>query len=148
MNLPDTDLAMIIKHREQAGKVAKMHLIGAVSGSDVIIIDDLIDTAGTLAEASKELKKVGAKRVFAFATHGLFSANAVENIEKSEIEKIIVTNTISPKPGEKDSKKIVRLSIASLLAEAIRRVQSKESVSDLFVTPPQVSGYKHWVHDK
>jgi len=131
---------MIIKHREQAGKIAKMHLVGSVTGSDVIIIDDLIDTAGTLAEASKELRKVGAKRVFAFATHGLFSANAIDNINNSEIEKIIVTNTISPRPAESNCKKIERLSIASLLAEAIRRVQNKESVSDLFTTPPQILG--------
>jgi len=132
MQQPDTGLAMIIKHREQAGKVAKMHLVGTVSGSDVIIIDDLIDTAGTLSEAAKELKKMGAKRVYAFATHGLFSTNAYENINKSEIEQVIVTNTIPPRGNEKDSPKIKRLSIASLLAEAIRRVQLKESVSDLF----------------
>jgi len=100
----------------------------------------LIDTAGTLAEASRELKKAGAKRIFAFATHGLFSGNAVDNINKSEIEKIIVTNTIMPKPDEKNCTKIERLSIASLLAEAIRRVQLKESVSDLFTTPPQILG--------
>jgi len=99
---------MIIKHREQAGKVSKMHLVGSVTGSDIIIIDDLIDTAGTLSEASKELKKMGANRVFSFATHGLFSADAYDNINNSAIEKIIVTNTIPPRKEEKDCPRIVR----------------------------------------
>jgi len=135
LNLPNTGLAMIIKHREQAGKIAKMHLVGNVDKSDIIIIDDMIDTAGTLSEASRELKKMGANRVFCFATHGLFSGNAYENINNSDIERVIVTNTIPAKPAEKDCPKIKRLSIASLLAEAIRRVQAKESVSDLFASP-------------
>jgi len=132
MKFPETGLAMIIKHREQAGKVSQMHLVGSVEGSDVIIIDDMIDTAGTLSAAAKELQDRGAKKVYAFATHGLFSGNAYENIQNSTIEQVIVTNTIPARPLEKDCHKIKRLSIASLLGEAIRRVQAKESVSDLF----------------
>jgi len=128
----DVGLAMIIKHREQAGKVASMHLVGNVAGGDVIIVDDMIDTAGTLCEAAKTLKTFGAKRIYAFATHGLFTGNAFDNIRNSVLERIIVTNTIPSRPEEKSIPQIKRLSIAVLLAETIRRLQLKESVSSLF----------------
>jgi len=125
-------LAMIIKHREAPGKIADMYLVGSVADSDVIIVDDMIDTAGTLCEAAKVLKGKGANKVFAFATHGLFSGKAFNNISNSTIEKIIVTDTIPAKLGEDAISKITRLSVGALLAEAIRRVQARESVSDLF----------------
>eukprot|EP00330_Aristerostoma_sp_ATCC50986_P006984 CAMPEP_0114599888 /NCGR_PEP_ID=MMETSP0125-20121206/22393_1 /TAXON_ID=485358 ORGANISM="Aristerostoma sp., Strain ATCC 50986" /NCGR_SAMPLE_ID=MMETSP0125 /ASSEMBLY_ACC=CAM_ASM_000245 /LENGTH=173 /DNA_ID=CAMNT_0001807339 /DNA_START=643 /DNA_END=1165 /DNA_ORIENTATION=- len=131
-------LAMIIKHREQPGKIAEMHLVGHVQNNDVIIVDDIIDTSGTLCEAARVLKeRGGAKNVYAFATHGLFSGKAFDNIKNSSISEIIVTNTIPQKPGEKEIDKITRLSVAPLLAEAIRRVQSKESVSSLFANQPR-----------
>jgi len=125
-------LAMIIKHRDAPGKIADMFLVGSVADSDVIIVDDMIDTAGTLCEAAKVLKSKGAKKVFAFATHGLFSGKAFDNINNSPLEQILVTDTIPPKPNENNVDKITRLSVAPLLAEAIRRIQARESVSDLF----------------
>jgi ribose-phosphate pyrophosphokinase len=125
-------LAMIIKHRDAPGKIADMFLVGNVADSDVIIIDDMIDTAGTLCEAAKVLKTKGAGKVYAFATHGLFSGKAFDNINKSPLEQVLVTDTILPKPGENGVDKITRLSVAPLLAEAIRRIQARESVSDLF----------------
>jgi ribose-phosphate pyrophosphokinase len=125
-------LAMIIKHRDAPGKIADMFLVGNVADSDVIIIDDMIDTAGTLCEAAKVLKTKGANKVYAFATHGLFSGKAFDNINNSPLEQVLVTDTILPKPGENSVDKITRLSVAPLLAEAIRRIQARESVSDLF----------------
>mmetsp|Transcript_31476 Transcript_31476/g.28661 ORF Transcript_31476/g.28661 Transcript_31476/m.28661 type:complete len:145 (+) Transcript_31476:221-655(+) len=130
----DIGLAMIIKHRAGPNKIAEMHLVGQVENSDIIVVDDLIDTAGTLKEASRVLKEKGANRVFCFATHGLFSGKAFENIETSKLEEVVTTNTIPPRENEaRDTKKIQRLSVAPLLAEAIRRAQSKESVSNLFL---------------
>lgn len=133
----DIGLAMIIKHRDGPGKIAEMHLVGSVQNSDVIIVDDMIDTAGTLSEAAKVLKdKGGAQKVYAFATHGLFSGDAFNNLRKSSLEEIVITNSIPAKQEEASMDKITRLSVAPLLAEAIRRVQAKESVSNLFATQP------------
>lgn len=92
------DLAMIIKQRSGAGKIGQMNLVGTVEGRDCIIIDDMIDTAGTLCEAANELKRRGARKVYCFATHGLFNKDALEKIEKSHLDEIIVTNSI-PMPG-------------------------------------------------
>jgi len=125
-------LAMIIKHRDAPGKIADMYLVGSVADSDVVIVDDMIDTAGTLCEAAKVLKSKGARKVYAFATHGLFSGKAFDNINNSPLEQILVTDTIPPKAGENACDRITRLSVGPLLAEAIRRVQARESVSDLF----------------
>ncbi|EGR27076.1 phosphoribosylpyrophosphate synthetase, putative [Ichthyophthirius multifiliis] len=125
-------LAMIIKQREAPGKIAQMNLVGSVEGKNAIIIDDMIDTAGTLCEAAKTLKEFGAKSVSCFATHGLFSGNALNNIKNSKLEKIIVTNTTPKKPGEEEIDKITRLSVAPILAETIYRVQKKQSIADLF----------------
>lgn len=137
-------LAMIIKQRVEAGKIEKMDLVGNVSGCDVIIVDDMIDTAGTLCEAAKVLKTYGARRVYVFATHGLFSRDALSRIENSPLEEVVVTNTI-PLPGNTDTeiptmgnreigncKKIKQISVAMLLAEAIRRAHQKESFEKLF----------------
>jgi len=115
-------LAMIIKHREVPGKIAQMYLVGDVKDRDIIIIDDMIDSAGTLSEACKELKKFGAANIYAFATHGLFSGNAFNNLSNAPITKVVVTNTIKAKPGEEAVSKIVRLSVAPLIAEAIKRI--------------------------
>lgn len=101
VGLKDTTLAMIIKQRVSAGKIGSMHLVGSVEGKNAIIIDDIIDTAGTLSEASKVLKAHGALSVSSFATHGLFSGNALNNIKNSQLDQVIVTNSIPPKEGEK-----------------------------------------------
>eukprot|EP01083_Nonionella_stella_P098585 277263_1 len=124
-------LAMIIKQRESAGKVSQMDLVGDVEGCDCIIVDDMIDTAGTLCKAGKELKKRGAKRIYAFATHGLFSGPAIERIDNSCFEKVVVCNTI-PVTGKGHSDKILHLSVAQLLAKAIESIHFRKSISKLF----------------
>ena len=137
-------IGMIIKQRVEAGKIEKMDLVGSVNGCDCIIVDDIIDTAGTLCQAAEVLKKYGARKVYAFATHGLLSKNAIENIEKSPLDEVIITNTI-PLPGNTDteishlnpkivvvSTKIKQISVGMLLAEAIRRAHQKESFEKLF----------------
>jgi ribose-phosphate pyrophosphokinase len=138
-------LAMIIKQRIEAGKIDRMDLVGSVQGSDCVIVDDIIDTAGTLCTAAEQLKIHGAKRVYAFATHGLFSKDALRRIENSPLHKVIVTNTI-PLPGVDiqstiaklspervgETKKVHQVSVGALIGEAIRRLHSKESLSQLF----------------
>jgi ribose-phosphate pyrophosphokinase len=128
----DAGLAMIIKQRSRANAIDRMDLVGNVEGMDCIIVDDMIDTAGTLCKAASELKARGAKRIYAFATHGLFSGPAIDNINKSAFEKVVVCNTV-PLPAEKSSPKIVQLSVGHLLAEAIARIHNKQSVSELFM---------------
>lgn len=125
-------LTMIVKQRVKANEVAKMELVGNVKDCECIIIDDMIDTAGTLCLAAEELKKHGAKKVYAFATHGLFSGNAYRNINQSCLEKVVVTNTIPLRKGEESTEKIVQLSVGVLIAEAIRRIQHNESLSEIF----------------
>jgi ribose-phosphate pyrophosphokinase len=111
-----------------------MELVGNVKDCECIIIDDMIDTAGTLCLAAEELKKHGAKKVYAFATHGLFSGKAYENIDKSCLEKVVVTNTIPLKKDESiKTDKIVQLSVGVLIAEAIRRIHLNESLSEVFM---------------
>ena len=113
-----------------------MHLVGSVEGKHAIIIDDIIDTAGTLTEAAKSLKEHGALSVQCFATHGLFSGKAFDNIRRSDVNKIIITNSIPAQSGEEElGDKIVRLSVAPILAEAIFRIQTRTSVSSLFSIP-------------
>ena len=124
-------LAMIIKQREAANKVSQMDLVGDVDGCDCIIVDDMIDTAGTLCKAGNELKKRGAKRIYAFATHGLFSGPAIERINNSCFEKVVVLNTI-PMTGKGESDKILQLSVAQLLAKAIESIHFRKSISQLF----------------
>ena len=128
----DTGLAMIIKQRMRAGQIERMDLVGSVEGADAVIVDDMIDTAGTLCTAAANLKANGARKVFAFASHGLFSGPASDRIARSVLEEVVVTNTIPLKAGAKANEKIVQLSVAPLLAEAIKRVHLKQSVSELF----------------
>ncbi|KAL8429003.1 hypothetical protein Efla_006786 [Eimeria flavescens] len=128
----DCSIAMLIKRRIRANEVESMDLVGSVDGRDVIIVDDMIDTAGTLVEAARELKSKGAKRVYAFATHGLFSGPAIDRIQKSALEEVVITDTIKARPMVTSCKKIKILSISILLADAIRRIHQKESLNDLF----------------
>jgi ribose-phosphate pyrophosphokinase len=125
-------LAMIIKQRQKAGEIEKMDLVGSVQGSDAIIVDDMIDSAGTLCNAANELKKYGARRVFAFASHGIFSEPASSRISKSALEEVVVTDTIPLRPSCQNHPKIRQESVAGMLADAIRRIHAKQSVSELF----------------
>jgi len=126
-------LAVIIKQRVKAGEVASTDLVGTVQDCDVIIVDDMIDTAGTLCAAANELKAFGARRVFAFATHGLFNNPAAERIEASALEEVVTANTI-PLRDEviQTTKKIRQLSVGKLLAEAMLSIHTGKSVSQLF----------------
>ena len=125
-------LGIVDKRRDPytPNKAEAVNVIGDVKGKKVVIIDDMIDTAGTLVEAAKAVKKAGAAGIFAAATHGLFSGEAIERIENSDLEQVFVTDTI---PLRTPSKKIKVVSVAPLLAEAIKRIHQKRSVSSLFV---------------
>jgi len=125
------EMAMMNKHREEVNKVATMELVGKVKDMDAILVDDLIDTAGTLCTAAKLLKENGAKRIFACATHGLLNAPATELILESTLEYVIITNSVYLSK-EKQSKKIIQVSVGKLLSESIRRVHNDESISNLF----------------
>ena len=132
----DAGVAMIIKQRRKAGVIGQMDLVGSVENADVIIVDDMIDTAGTLCKAAEQIKKFGARRVFAFASHGLFSGPADERIRNSVLEKVVVVNSIPLKEATAENPKIMQLSIAPLLSAAIKAVQSRTSVSTLFKKTP------------
>jgi len=126
----DVPMAIVDKRRNEEREVKVMHVVGDVSGKNVIIIDDMIDRAGTMAEAVRGLKENGAKDIYYGATHPVFSDPAIEKIENSDLKEVVVTNTI---PLRKQSDKITVLSVASLLGEAIRRIHTESSVSSLFV---------------
>jgi ribose-phosphate pyrophosphokinase len=126
-------LAIIDKRREHANVSEVMHLIGDVEGRDCIIVDDIIDTAGTLCNAAQAVMDGGARRVVACASHGVLSGPAVQRIEESALEEVVVTNSIPPSEEAKACKKIRFLSIGRLLGEAIRRIHNSDSVSSLFV---------------
>ncbi len=126
-------LAIIDKRRTSPNVAEVMHLVGDVRDKIAIILDDMIDTAGTLTQAARALKEHGAKTIYACATHGVFSGPAIDRINASDIEEVVITNTIPL--GEKAAltSKIKVLSIAELLAETVRRIHEDESVSSLFV---------------
>jgi ribose-phosphate pyrophosphokinase len=126
-------LAIIDKRRETANVSEVMNVIGEVKGRDVVILDDMIDTAGTTTQAASALKEKGADRVFVASTHAVLSGPAIDRINKSVIEEIIVTNTIPLDKKKEECKKLTVLSIASLLAEAIKRIHDESSISSLFV---------------
>ncbi len=128
----NASLAIIDKRRERANVSEVMHIIGDVSGKDCIIIDDLIDTAGTLCGAAKALREFGARRIVACATHGVLSGPAVQRINESPLDEVVVTDTTPLPEGAQGNPKIKVLSIARLLAEAIRRIHHSDSVSSLF----------------
>jgi ribose-phosphate pyrophosphokinase len=126
-------LAIIDKRRERANVSEVMNLIGDVAGKDCIIVDDLIDTAGTLCNAARAVMDGGAKSVVAVATHGVLSGPAVKRIDESALTEVVVTNSILHSEEARASKKIKFLSIGRLLGEAIRRIHNSDSVSSLFV---------------
>lgn len=126
-------LAIIDKRRERANVSEVMHIIGDVKGKNCIIVDDLIDTAGTLCNAARAVMDAGAKSVVACATHGVLSGPAVQRITDSPLSEVVVTNSIAPSPETEESPKIRFLSTARLLAEALRRIHNSDSVSSLFV---------------
>ena len=130
--LDDADLAIVDKRRPEAGKSEVMNIIGDVSGKCCIMLDDMCDSGGTLANAAAALKEAGAKSVSAYVSHGVLSGKAVDRIEKSVLDELVMTDTIAPSDEAKKSKSIRILPIAPLLGEAIRRIANEESVSKLF----------------
>jgi len=127
----DADLAIIDKRRPRANVADVMNVIGEVKGKTAILLDDMVDTAGTLCKDAEALKSFGAKRILACTSHGVLSGPAMERLNKSPIEELMITNTI-PLKG-KSSPKVTVLSVAPLLAEAIKRIHEDQSVSQLFV---------------
>jgi len=125
------DMVIVDKRREKANESEVMNIIGNVEGKDVILIDDMVDTAGTMVKAASALKKLGATSVMACCTHPVLSGPAYERIEEGELDELVVANTI---PMTKRSSKIKMLSTASMLGEVIRRVHNNESVNSLFET--------------
>ena len=124
------DMVVCDKHRKRANEIASMQLIGDVEGKDVVLVDDMIDTAGTISRAASIIKEKGASSIRAIAAHGLLSGNAIENIMKSSLEELFITDTI---PQKNVSKKIKILSVANLFAKAIRKIHDHESISSLFI---------------
>lgn len=131
--LDDADLAIIDKRRPRANEAKVMNIIGDVKGRTCILIDDLVDTAGTLCAAAAALKENGAAKVVAYITHPVLSGPAIDNIANSELDELVVTDTIPLQENAKATKKIRQLSIAELLAETMRRISNEESVSSLYV---------------
>jgi ribose-phosphate pyrophosphokinase len=130
--LDDTDLAIIDKRRPQANVAQVMHIIGDVEGRDCIIVDDMIDTGGTLCKAAEALKEHGARNIYAYATHAVFSGSAVTNVANSVIDEFIVTDSIPLTPEMKATGKVKVLSLDGMMAEALRRVSNEESISAMF----------------
>jgi ribose-phosphate pyrophosphokinase len=128
------NLAIIDKRRAGANKVAEMHIIGEVTGRTAVIIDDIVDTAGTIVAAAEALCAAGAQDVFACCTHPVLSGPAIERVTASKsLKKLIVTDTIPLRPDAQQAKNIAVLSVAHLIGEAIRRIHNEESISSLFV---------------
>jgi ribose-phosphate pyrophosphokinase len=127
------ELAVIDKRRSEDGTAEVMNVIGEVEGRTCVIADDIIDTAGTIQKGAQALKAAGAARILACAIHGVLSGPAIERIEKSPIEKLIVTNTVPLGPDKVACQKLVELSVARLLGQAIRSIHEETSVSSLFV---------------
>ena len=128
----NVDLAIIDKRRPTANEAQVMHIIGDVEDRSCLIVDDMVDTAGTLCKAAEALKDHGAKRVMAYATHPILSGPAIENIEGSALDSLVVTDTIPLSDVAKHCSRIRQLSMAKLLAESIRRVSNEESISAMF----------------
>ena len=128
----NADIAIVDKRRPKAGQSEVMNIIGDVAGRDCILLDDIIDSGGTLCNAAKALKDQGASSVTAYITHGVLSGPAVERIAGSELKEVVITDTIAQPQAVKDCDKIREVSVATLIGEAIRRISNDESVSKLF----------------
>jgi ribose-phosphate pyrophosphokinase len=126
------DLAIIDKRRSSANVSEVMHVIGEIDGRNCVIMDDMIDTAGTLVKAAEVLKERGARSVYAYCTHAVFSGPAIERIRTSALDEVVITNTIALSDAAKACSKIRELSVAFLFAETIRRISDGESVTSLF----------------
>lgn len=126
-------LAIIDKRREEVNVAQVMHIVGKVAGHDVLLIDDMIDTASTLTEAAAALRREGARALYAGATHAVLSGPAIKRIEESALDEVVVTDTIPPHPEASACEKIQVLSVAPLLAQAIQNIHEESSVSTLFV---------------
>ncbi len=130
--LDDADLAIIDKRRPQANEAQVMNLIGEVDGRTCLLVDDMVDTAGTLCKAADALKERGALKVVAYCTHAVLSGRALDNLKASQLDELVVTDTIPLSAAAKQIGKIRQLTISDLLAESIRRVSNEESISALF----------------
>ncbi len=130
--LNEADLAIIDKRRPKAGEAQVMNLIGEVEGRTCLLVDDMVDTAGTLCKAADALKERGAAKVVAYCTHAVLSGDALENIRTSQLDELVVTDTIPLSAKAREVSKIRQLTIADLLAESMRRVANEESISALF----------------
>jgi ribose-phosphate pyrophosphokinase len=131
--LDDADLAIIDKRRPRPNESKVMNIIGDVEGKTCVIVDDMVDTAGTLCQAARVLKDEGAVKVVAYITHPLLSGHAVDSIASSELDEVVVTDTIPLSAAASRCGRIRQLSVAALLAETIRRIRDEESVSSLYV---------------
>jgi ribose-phosphate pyrophosphokinase len=131
--LDDAELAIIDKRRPRPNESKVMNIIGEVSGKSCVLIDDMVDTAGTLCLAAQALKDEGAQRVVAYITHAVLSGGAVERIAKSALDELVVTDTIPLGEAARQCGRIRQLSVAALLAETIRRIRDEESVSSLYI---------------
>jgi len=130
--LNDADLAIIDKRRPQANEAQVMHIIGDVTDRTCVLVDDMVDTAGTLCKAADALKQFGAKKVVAYCTHPVLSGAAIDNIIKSQLDELVVTDTIPLTDAAQACGRIRQLTLAGLLAESIRRVNNEESISAMF----------------
>ena len=128
----NTNIAIIDKRRASPGKSEVMNIVGNVKNKNCVIIDDIIDSGGTIVNAAKALKEKGAKEIYVYITHAVLSGHAVEKIEKSQIKKLITTDTIDNSKKFEKSKKIEIISIAPMISEAIKRIANSTSVSSLF----------------
>jgi ribose-phosphate pyrophosphokinase len=128
----DSDLAIIDKRRPAANQAEVMNIIGEVSGRTCLIVDDIVDTAGTLCNAAKALKEQGAKAVVAYCTHPVLSGRALDNLKDSALDELVVTDSIPVPPAIMDTGRVRIITIAELLGEAVRRVSNEESISAMF----------------
>lgn len=130
--LNDADMAIIDKRRPKANVSQVMHIIGDVADRDCILVDDMIDTGGTLVKAAEALKERGARRVFAYATHAVFSGNAAKNLANVALDEVVITDTIPLSAEIRALNKVRALTMSGMLAEAIRRISNEESISAMF----------------
>ena len=126
------DLAIVDKRREKAGVSEVMNIIGDVEGRHCILVDDIVDSGGTLCNAAEALIKEGAKSVSAYVTHGVLSNGAIKRVERVKLKELVVTNSIDPKARKCKAKKMRAVSVAALMGDAIWRIANEQSVSSLF----------------